>query len=96
MSAARKKPSPATTPRPVPPGGIPRDAEGWPAQSAKERTLDLFAPHVIAVDPAVAAQIEEQKKADAKERRRLAKEARERTEADDDRKIREFAERTGL
>jgi hypothetical protein len=82
--------------RPTPEGGIPRDKDGWPVESAKARTLSLFAPEELTPSPAEIARLEANRKADDRARRKLAKAKRERTEADDDRKVREFAERTGL
>jgi hypothetical protein len=87
-SAKPRKMNPRAA-RPTPEGDIPRDADGWPVQSAKERTVSLFSPEEL-------RRAETHRKAEASARRKLTKQKREALEADDDRKIREFNERTGL
>jgi hypothetical protein len=94
-SAKPRKMNPRAA-RPTPEGDIPRDADGWPVQSAKERTVSLFSPEDLTPSPEELRRAETHRKAEASARRKLTKQKREALEADDDRKIREFNERTGL
>jgi hypothetical protein len=82
--------------RPTPEGDIPRDADGWPTQSAKERTIPLFSPEVLTPSPEELRRAETNRKAEASARRKIAKAKRERGENFDDEQIRKFNERTGL
>lgn len=93
-SATPRKVKPPAT-RPTPAGDIPRTSDGWPTESAKARTLPPFSPEALEPSPEEKRRIELNRKRDASARRKLAKEKCERTEADDDRKIREFNARTG-
>ncbi len=81
---------------PTPAGDIPRDADGWPVESAKARTLSLFSPEVLTPSPEELRRAETHRKAEAAARRRLAKEKRKRGEAFDAEQIRKFNERTRL
>lgn len=99
MSEAKKSAKPRKmkpkAERPTPAGGIPRDADGWPTETAVQRTVPLFSPDVLEPSPEEKRRIELNRKRDAKARRDLAKAKRERTEADDKRKVKEFNVRTG-
>lgn len=69
--------------------------KGGRKRSAAERTIPMFPLEQVAPHEAEARAMKERKKIEAAARRKVAKSKRERTEADDARKIGEFNERTG-
>jgi hypothetical protein len=81
---------PGTVPDP-----IAEKTKGGRKRSAQERTIPMFPLEQLAPHEAEARAMKERKAADRRARNKVAKAKRERTKADDDRKVVEFNERTG-